>query len=434
MRPVPMEPPEVPVDFWVATPLRDAFAAHHMGRVVRAYRTHPWHGRRPLPQELVAGWLSTTQPRLSRAENGSRLEHLDVLVHWATTLKMPQRYLWFTLPSQQTTATGHRPTAVEQIRNLVLGVTDGGGGGASDPQHSSPSAVVRLRKRIAQAWSTYQEGAYTNALALVPDNLRTAHAVIAVRRGQQRLRAYQLAAFVHHHAAAVLTKIGEPDLAWVTAERGLVLACESENATAVSSLRRSVGHCLMSTGRLTAADAVISAGLAEAQPPRARSTPAALSVHGTLALTGAVLAARRGDFTEAASLIFRAERSAGELGRDANHLWTAFGPSNVAVHQVSMHIDRGAHRRALDLAARLDLSVLPVERRVRAMLDSARALNAGQRATDALAVVLQAERTASELVRHHYITRELVVSWTRQQRTEFVTPVRELSDRLGLTP
>ena len=34
-------PPEVPAEFWQTDQFRDAVAAQHMGRVARAYRTHP---------------------------------------------------------------------------------------------------------------------------------------------------------------------------------------------------------------------------------------------------------------------------------------------------------------------------------------------------------------------------------------------------------
>jgi 3-keto-L-gulonate-6-phosphate decarboxylase/transcriptional regulator with XRE-family HTH domain len=96
---VAMSPPIPPADFWLSDTMRDAFAARHIGKVIRAYRMHPWHGHRPLPQELMAEWLNTTQSRLSRIETGSRIEQLDLLVHWATVLRIPQRHLWFALPT-----------------------------------------------------------------------------------------------------------------------------------------------------------------------------------------------------------------------------------------------------------------------------------------------------------------------------------------------
>ncbi len=68
-----------------------------MGRVIAAYRNHPFHGQ-PLYQEVVAGWVFMTQPQLSRVENGPPIKDLDKLVLWARTLRIPGHLLWFTLP------------------------------------------------------------------------------------------------------------------------------------------------------------------------------------------------------------------------------------------------------------------------------------------------------------------------------------------------
>src|SRR5947207_844354 len=82
-------PPSVPADFWTNTDaITEAFASRHMGRVIRAFRLHPHHGRNPLSQEIVAGWLGITQSRLSRVENGPRIDQLDVLIHWARVLRI----------------------------------------------------------------------------------------------------------------------------------------------------------------------------------------------------------------------------------------------------------------------------------------------------------------------------------------------------------
>ncbi|MBF6174344.1 XRE family transcriptional regulator [Nocardia blacklockiae] len=77
--------------------MRDALATWHMGQVIHAYRTHPFHGR-TLPQELVATWLELTQAQLSRIEKGTSPEHLSKLTRWAQRLSIPHELLWFKLP------------------------------------------------------------------------------------------------------------------------------------------------------------------------------------------------------------------------------------------------------------------------------------------------------------------------------------------------
>ncbi|WP_309227194.1 helix-turn-helix domain-containing protein [Micromonospora thermarum] len=98
-------PPEVPATFWSHPPLRAALAERHLGRVIRAYRHHPYHGRAALPQAVVAGWLGITQAQLSRVENGPPMVHLDRLAHWAQLLHIPPSALWFSLPGSRTVAT-----------------------------------------------------------------------------------------------------------------------------------------------------------------------------------------------------------------------------------------------------------------------------------------------------------------------------------------
>ncbi|MEU2177571.1 helix-turn-helix domain-containing protein [Nocardia sp. NPDC019219] len=87
----------MPFGFWQTDQMRDALATWHMGRVVAAYRTHPYHGR-TLPQELVAGWLGLTQAQLSRLEKGRAPEYLSKLIRWAQVLGIPGDLLWFKLP------------------------------------------------------------------------------------------------------------------------------------------------------------------------------------------------------------------------------------------------------------------------------------------------------------------------------------------------
>jgi transcriptional regulator with XRE-family HTH domain len=91
--------------------MREALAARHMGKVIRAYRRHLWHGRSGLRQEEVAAWAGINQPQLSRIENGPAISHLDRLISWAGLLGIPQQYLWFDLPD--TTVVEASPAATD---------------------------------------------------------------------------------------------------------------------------------------------------------------------------------------------------------------------------------------------------------------------------------------------------------------------------------
>jgi hypothetical protein len=90
-------PQVIPPEFWDTDQVRDALATWHMGRVMYAYRMHPYHGR-PLSQETVGNWLGLTQAQLSRIENGRAPEELSKLIRYAIILNIPAHLLWFKLP------------------------------------------------------------------------------------------------------------------------------------------------------------------------------------------------------------------------------------------------------------------------------------------------------------------------------------------------
>lgn len=110
--------PEVPPEFWDEEVLRHALASRHMGQVIRAWRTHPYHGRRSFPQDRVAGWVGINQTQLSRIENGPPIGHLDRLIQWAQVLHIPADRLWFALPG------GDLPSSL--VPGVGGMITDGG--------------------------------------------------------------------------------------------------------------------------------------------------------------------------------------------------------------------------------------------------------------------------------------------------------------------
>lgn len=89
-------PPRMPEEFWHSAELHEALISQDMGAVLVAYRSHPSHGHRPLPQTVVSAWLGITQGQLSRLESGrNRVRDLDKLIHYARVLGIPNDLLWF---------------------------------------------------------------------------------------------------------------------------------------------------------------------------------------------------------------------------------------------------------------------------------------------------------------------------------------------------
>jgi hypothetical protein len=113
-------------------------------------------------------------------------------------------------------------------------------------------------------------------------------------------------------------------------------------------------------------------------------------------------------------------------------MWTAFGPTNVAIHRMTSAMELGDVQVAVDLAPRIDASGLPTERRVRHSIETARAYTARNRRDDAVSVLLSAEQLAPEQIRHHAISRQLVLTWLRNARGPRNVALEQLAARLHL--
>jgi hypothetical protein len=72
----------------------------------------------------------------------------------------------------------------------------------------------------------------------------------------------------------------------------------------------------------------------------------------------------------------------------------------------------------------------PMERRVRHALEVSRAYSSWNHQDEALSVLLDAEQMAPEQVRHHFLGRQLVLTWIRHQRGKPSSELVGLAHRL----
>ncbi|WP_405663339.1 helix-turn-helix domain-containing protein [Streptomyces sp. RK9] len=385
--------------------------------------------RRGISQDVLAGLVVRTPDWLGKVENNRiQLDRLSVIRALAHALDVsvgdligePTLLEWsnesgrHTVPALREALMDYR-----QLTPLLSAPTDG-----------EPPTLTNLRSDVSEVWGAYQDSRFGFATRQLPLILSDALLAARTYAGEEREEANALLALTYQGAAMVLGKLGENELAWMAADRGLAAAQQSGNNVIVGSLFRSVTHCLLSTGRYETAVQLVSDAAGFLETGLEAASPSYLSVYGTLFLTGAMAAARAEDRATAQTYLREAETAATRLGTDANHMWTAFGPTNVAIHKVATAGELGDFQIASELGPQVDTSGLPTERRVRHDLEVARALTARNRTDEALAVVLEAERMAPEQVRHHYMSRELVLGWVRGTRGRPSRSVADLAERL----
>jgi transcriptional regulator with XRE-family HTH domain len=395
-----------------------------IGKRVGFYRR-----RRGLSQEVLAGLVGRTTAWLSKIENGHIiLDRLSVIkaladqldVQLGDLLDEPVLLDW-TADTKGGTVPALREALMDYRQTSPL---------INQARDETPPDLAILRSAVGSAWSAYQDSRYARATRLIPTILADAQCAVRTYQGDDQLRSQASLAMAYQGAAMVLTKIGEADLAWIAAERGLTAAHASGDPIVTGSLFRSVTHCLLANGRFAAARQLTADAGGYLQSGLADASPEYLSVYGTLFLAGSMAAARADDRATVQDYLKEADEAARRLGHDANHMWTAFGPTNVAIHRVSTAMELGDVQVVLEQGPRIDASALPIERRVRHTLEVARGYAAHNQPDEALSLVLDAEELAPEQVQYHFISRQLVTKWVRNQRGRPSYQLTELARRL----
>jgi transcriptional regulator with XRE-family HTH domain len=358
----------------------------------------------------VAGLVGRSESWLSQVERGVlRMDSHAVLLDLARVLRVDITDL---TGEQKPAGPAAGPGALERTSAIERALLAGGGDASTED----------LWPAVQAAHVEYQAAHYDLVLDRLP-------ALIAALDGET---APEVVTAGHTVVAKALTKIGAVDLALIAADRAVVAARRSGDAADLGMATYQVVCALLPTTR-----AALAEGLAveTAEQLNKDSGPAAWSARGALWLIGAVAAARRGDRDAAAERLDGAGRLAELLGADGNHRWTAFGPTNVAIHRVSVAVELGDASAALAAAEGVDVDRLPVglsSRRVQVQLDLAWAHAQRRRDADALVALLEVERAAPQAAHRNVVARDTIRRLLARARGSTGPAVRGLADRAGV--
>jgi hypothetical protein len=276
--------------------------------------------------------------------------------------------------------------------------------------------IADIMSAVPELHAAYQAARYEEVLAALPS-------LIAALKEQDP--ALVAAGYT------VVAKIGSHDLALIAADRGWDAARRSGHPADVGMTAYQVACALLPTARAALVEELAVTTAADLDG----DDPAVCSVAGALWLIAAVAAARRVDSEAAEERLDRAQRLADHLGEDANHRWTAFGPTNVAIHRVSVAVELGDAPAALAAAEAVDLDRLPEglrSRRVQVQLDIAWAQAQRRRDAEALVALLEVERAAPQVTRRNAIARDTIRQLLARSRGTSGAAVRGLADRAGV--
>ncbi|MFI9724593.1 helix-turn-helix domain-containing protein [Streptomyces sp. NPDC052396] len=401
-----------------------------------------WRAHRRMTQADFGALMGQSRRWVQDLEGGQRQQdpRLSVVERAAQVLGVPLERLL----SDSVTGGGEcaGPVEIEQMwavlqgHDLIAGTC-----GDSDAE---PVPVDLLRRNLAYSRVAFQAGHFASLGRLVPELLLDANRAAARHEGDEQLESLQVLSLALELAEAAAIKYGDCDLAWLAGHRAVAAAGRSGDPVAMASAARHLADAMTHRGQARAAAefAVTAAERLEAELlTRGRD---GLSVLGMLYLKAAMAQAavvESGDgyagAAEAAvpALLEEAAARAVQLGGDGNAMWTAFGPTNVALHRVAAHVQLSQGADALAVAQGISAparAALPRERRAHHLADLARAFTQAGRREDAVDTLLDAEREAAEEVRCRPRTRRLVEDLRLLGAGAAEGRLRTLAGRCGL--
>lgn len=214
----------------------------------------------------------------------------------------------------------------------------GPGPGTAVPSLAATAMMVR------DAWQAYRHAEYATLLAGLPRLLRGAAVSDRTRAGgPEGLEASRLLSQAYQVTAAVLRKLGEYHLSWLTADRAIEAAGRGQDRLLAAAAARLVSAALLAIGRPAAA-LDLTMAVAGAFPAPSCPDPV---IGGSLLLQSAAAAARLGDTAATRSLLSSAGTVATTLGCDTDRYWTRFGPMAVELSRASAAVDLGDGGQAI---------------------------------------------------------------------------------------
>jgi len=232
-----------------------------------------WRDRRGMTQQLFADRVGRSKSWVEKVEAGTRsADRLSVIEIICEVLRvdLPALIGWELLRDteqcQDNAEVEAIRTALERYDGLAANPADSPG---------EPPALQLLRRQIDYLWRAFEAADYKVVGRTLPVVLRDSQRAHAAYR---EISSAEVLAEAYQITASTARKLGEFDLAWVAADRGMPIAEEAGNRLLIATGAFRVANALLAMGRVSAAYD-LNASLADRFEPALR-TPADLSCTG----------------------------------------------------------------------------------------------------------------------------------------------------------
>lgn len=336
-------------------------------------------------QSVVAGLAGITTDYLYQIERGKKLPTLQVLLALARALELPPTALITESTGQdgpvQWCTVGED---LHRVMTLPLAPSE------------EPLPLRDLRRQVNDAWRLWQSSRarYSQVGRVLGQLITEVERTLRVTAtADDRREAYRAAADLYGLARTVTKRMNRMDLSGLAADRGYRAAEACGDSLRIAAARWNLAHVALAGQHH---DVTEDIALTAANELYDYSNCDAAAMYGSLVLVAGIAAARRSDTWVARDRI----RSIAPIARrtgECNTLWTAFGPTNVAMYAVSIEVEAGEVVEASRIAEGIEFErSLSIERRVAFLLEQARCCNQLRDYSSALVLLQKVEREAPE--------------------------------------
>lgn len=286
-----------------------------------------------------------------------------------------------------------------------------------------PRPLTELAANVKQVSDLGQAAKYVQIGEQLPALLDELSAALHTASEDQRPVLFGLLAEAYSGASAIASLLGHLDLRGQVVDRIRWASERCGDPLRLHRVRWQRSASLMAIGAYGQGLTLMDGVRADLGDDLTRMDGPTLSVYGSAHLRSAILAARAantaapGSAQDAWAHIDEARAVANRLGGDRNDYGLAFGPSNVAQHEVAVavELEDGAEAVRRSRGFRLGASV-PSVRRGHHYIDLARGYVLAGDNDGALRSLQEARRIAPQQTRHHPMVRETVLSIASARR------------------
>jgi transcriptional regulator with XRE-family HTH domain len=381
--------------------------------------------RHGLSQPELAALLDQPVAWVSQLERGVQpVDCPELLATIADALELPLAELTAGRPSARENDGDARAAAAEGLRVILAGAHSLCAMLGDQP---APS-FAWLRARTDRACALSRAARYADLADLLAGLLPGLEA--AVRRFPETGPGdvYELMAVAYQACSAALARLGEPEAAWIAADRAMVAAERAGNLLLMAASAHRLASVFLGAQRYALAEETARTTIAALRGLAELGDADALALSGGLTLLRAVVAARGGHQAAAYGQLARARHLASQLGPQRAGGAPEFGADYVAVYEIAVSVDLGDAGHALRVAATADTRRLSAARQTRMLIDVARAFALRGQVAEAVDALERAESVSAAFVRDSDRARQLIRDLLAMgQRTAWKDTAAELA-------